>query len=56
MSGLFCGPHNLADKALRARKATPMIANAAGTDANFIVALLHDVSPLTREDRRRSMR
>jgi hypothetical protein len=56
MSCLLCGPHDLADKALRTREATPMIANATGADANLIIALTHDTSPPTFEDRRLSMR
>jgi hypothetical protein len=51
MSGLLCGPHRLTDKALRTRQAWPMLANASGTDANFIVVLHNDVSrPISKTD------
>jgi hypothetical protein len=46
MSGLLGGPHDLANKALRAREATPAVANTAGANAKVIVALTHDLLAL----------
>src|SRR5436309_58081 len=50
MSCLLCGPHDLADEALRTRGTTSAVANAAGADANLIIALIHDVSSPARSD------